>query len=436
LSTLKQNSTINKFTILKTATVILLLSLAGVIALLSTVAYRRSAQGTAMEQNSRHSDGSDALQLSSRFQHNFSAMISGLRGYLTTREVAYIQTYDSALLENKKIMAAMSARFKPSSDQHIILDDIKQLQTYWVDEFAKPLIRAKEETAQYSTSNRSFESMYKAKVATGLENDIQNGIQNKFKEFASIENESQHQAFGRLINRFADSRMKFNLLVGSAMILGIAGSGWLAWYIKGRIKRAGDSHLIKPTRFDEEETTHEIAKINNRQLEPEEIISKLRIAHIGKTARDKKEVVDIEEILETIRDTVLSRSDITIHFTSPMPVLYTERLVLEQLLTNLIGNTIDFTGRRNTINFWWTSDKEFYQFYIQHHMASNPGGERALPRLDAMNAIHDVNEFEVGLSLVKKIIHERGLDLRINLADSSSVFCFTWPKNEFNETHY
>src|SRR5690349_13228541 len=39
-----------------------------------------------------------------RFQRNFLNMVSGLRGFLLTNEEFFIQTYDSAVLENKQIL--------------------------------------------------------------------------------------------------------------------------------------------------------------------------------------------------------------------------------------------------------------------------------------------------------------------------------------------
>jgi CHASE3 domain sensor protein len=67
-------------------------------------------------------------------------MVSGLRGFLLTNEIFFIQTYDSAIYENEKILSELSSLVRDNAEERILLDEIHELNKYWVDEFAKPLL--------------------------------------------------------------------------------------------------------------------------------------------------------------------------------------------------------------------------------------------------------------------------------------------------------
>ncbi len=46
---------------------------------------------------------------SNRFQRNILNLVSGLRGYLLTNEAFFIQSYDSAIIENEEILSELSS---------------------------------------------------------------------------------------------------------------------------------------------------------------------------------------------------------------------------------------------------------------------------------------------------------------------------------------
>ncbi len=126
----------------------------------------------------------EIVRNSSRFQRNTINMVSGLRGFLLTGEKSFIQTYDSAVAENDIILSEITILITDSS-QRRLLNEIKQLNDKWVEDYTDPLRQAKLLANINDTNIVTFNRLYREKSSG--EQQIQARLQHKFREFSNWE---------------------------------------------------------------------------------------------------------------------------------------------------------------------------------------------------------------------------------------------------------
>jgi light-regulated signal transduction histidine kinase (bacteriophytochrome) len=165
----------------------------------------------------------------------------------------------------------------------------------------------------------------------------------------------------------------------------------------------------------------------------------LDYARIGKEARII-EPVDINELLTEISEYIPKRQGIEIHFYPKMPILWTERVPLLQVFTNLITNAVKYHDKENgKVKIYYKNGGDFYQFFVEDN---GPGIGTAYHQkiFQIFQTLQERDKFEsagVGLSIVKKILDDRNLEIKVLSAPGSgSIFYFTWPKTQNNATTY
>jgi signal transduction histidine kinase len=162
-------------------------------------------------------------------------MVSGLRGYLLTNEVFFIMTYDSAVIENEKILKELGTLVPERSDQRILLDEILQLHKFWENEFAVPLLEAKKFTALSDSSKAAFNNLYRGKIVNGLEKDVQKSLQTKFSQFTNVEygfRDSQKEILNQTVT---NTRSISFILTAVSVVAGMCIAMFIAHYISSRI---------------------------------------------------------------------------------------------------------------------------------------------------------------------------------------------------------
>ncbi|MBD0320465.1 MAG: histidine kinase, partial [Gemmatimonadetes bacterium] len=126
---------------------------------------------------------------------------------------------------------------------------------------------------------------------------------------------------------------------------------------------------------------------------------------------------------------------------TPLPVLWTERLPLQQVLMNLVGNAAKYTrgddpavqvSARRTAGMW--------EFAVRDN---GPGiapeyHERIFGIFQMLEARDKVEGTGIGLSIVKKLVESRGGRVWVESEEGAgSTFRFLWPQlqeeNEANE---
>ncbi len=143
--------------------------------------------------------------------------------------------------------------------------------------------------------------------------------------------------------------------------------------------------------------------------------------------------VNVNELVRYIVDSIVPR-----HFKveiDNLPHLYTERLKLEQVFSNLISNSVKYTPHSNghiVVSCHELSD--FYQFSVKDN-GMGIDIEYHEKIFEIFQTLREKNENEstgVGLAIVKKIIDEQHGTIKLNSKPGEGAeFIFTWRKNNY-----
>ena len=170
-----------------------------------------------------------------RFQRNILNMVSGLRGYLFTGEHNFIQSYDSAALENEDILKELGALVPESSVQRTSLKEIQGLNDRWLNDFANPLMHAKKMAGTSDSSLQAFTHLYREKQANGMEKRINKGLQQKFKDFSNYEYDLRDLRKATLEESIYRTRTISFYLTTFSVVMGLFVAAFLAHYISTKI---------------------------------------------------------------------------------------------------------------------------------------------------------------------------------------------------------
>jgi signal transduction histidine kinase len=469
------------------------------------ISYREAK--VSISEITRFGRSSTVSRQSDRFQRNFLSMVSNLRGFLLTGEMSFIRAYDSTRRENDEILAELNAFFVEGSDQRIVIDDIREIQRYWFDEFAAPLRNAKMDAMNSHITEREFQKLYGEKLNSKLEPEVQQSLRRKFSELA----EPADKLLGHTGDALVMSLTQIShLTIYSGIIIVLFGIGSIflvRFYVKqkvGNLTTGIDDLTIGnyDVRFNEakrDELSDLRLSLNNmasgirehfdqlkRQKESMEnfayIIShdlrgplrgidnvvswmtnekspgacgenhiylemvkaKVRRAEnilnaifvytcAGREALIK-EAVNVNELLEEIRQDIVYESTITLQIESNLPDLYTEKAPLDQVFTNLIANAFIHHHRTDgNVKVYHKKENDFFRFFVED---DGPGIEPRFHRkifqaFETLSRNDGSSHVGIGLTIVKKILDDRNLELQFTSEPGAgTIFTFTWPRIE------
>ncbi|HWA33702.1 MAG TPA: ATP-binding protein [Cyclobacteriaceae bacterium] len=214
----------------------ILLSFIAILILFAATTYINYQQAALVNDNAEKLSQSTLLvRNSNRFQRNVINIVSGLRGYLLTDESVFVQAYDSALIENDNILEELAHNLRDNPYQRKLLADIRQLNSDWVDKFAKPLLEAKRISQLSDSARRAFRTLYQQTIINGLNAKTLSGIHEKVSAFTNSEyvfRESQRRELTASIERIG--LISF-YLTAISLIAGIGIAWFLARHISSRI---------------------------------------------------------------------------------------------------------------------------------------------------------------------------------------------------------
>ncbi len=181
-----------------------------------------------------------------------------------------------------------------------------------------------------------------------------------------------------------------------------------------------------------DETQHQMNLLRGRVHRMEALIEGLlqysRVGRINNT----KESVNVSKLLGEIIDSLAPPPTFTVEVSPGMPLLFTERLLLGQVFSNLIGNAIKHNRRTDgRVHISVQDLGDFYEFAV----ADNGPGiapqyhEKIFVIFSTLEARDKVENTGIGLSLVKKIVENQGGTIQVESRDGEgATFRFTWPK--------
>lgn len=486
----------------------ILLSFCTILLLFSITTYINFRQAEQVNRNAQNFERSSIIiRNSNRFQRNFLSMVSGLRGYLLTNETFFIQTYDSSANDNQRILEELHLLVASDSTQHSILLKIKNLNDHWINDFANPLLKAKESSELSDSSKSAFQKLYRTTLTEGPEKKIQRSLQARFYEFTKYEYDFRESQNKLLTASIQNTKSISIILTALCIISGICIALFIAHYISSRIvnmtKMAnaiaeGDFTVLANEKGENElsqlaRTVNNMAKIlsNNIAVLKRQRDELDQFAHIvshdlkaplrgidnvvtwieedhsfdlppkvneylalikgrikraenllhgilsyARIGREDKilEVIDVNELLKEVQEYIPKKAGIDLRIQSDMPTLFSERLPLLQVFINLIGNALKYHDKPSgVVKVYHRPAGDKYEFFIED---DGPGIEMIYHEkiFVIFQTLQERDHFEstgVGLSIVKKILDDRGLKIKlVSEPGKGSVFSFEWFKFE------
>lgn len=148
--------------------------------------------------------------------------------------------------------------------------------------------------------------------------------------------------------------------------------------------------------------------------------------------REKPERVDIGKLVEDVADLLAPPPSARIETTPGLPALMTEKLPLQQVLQNLIGNALKYAHRPDALVRVSATDAGDM---LEIAVADNGPGiapefhERIFGLFQTLDSRDKVEATGIGLAIVQKTVESRGGRVTVDSAEGAgTTFRFTWPK--------
>ena len=156
----------------------------------------------------------------------------------------------------------------------------------------------------------------------------------------------------------------------------------------------------------------------------------LEYSRIGRAAHTMVSV-DTGELLAEVIDSLAPPDGFVVDVAANMPMLYTDRLHLYQVFSNLIGNGIKHgKGEQGRIGLTVRKLGEYYEFTVSD---DGPGiaaeyHDKVFMMFQTL-AVHDYgSNTGIGLALVKKLVQEHGGSITLESEEGhGATFRFSWP---------
>lgn len=172
--------------------------------------------------------------------------------------------------------------------------------------------------------------------------------------------------------------------------------------------------------------------IKGRLLRAENMIRGILLyARVGKQVLER-EYINLNALIQDIRENLVIRPGLNLEIQENLPEIYSERIPLQQVLSNLISNAIKYHDKdEGYIKVYVDTGDDYYKFFVEDN---GPGiSKNYHEKIFAIfQTLQERDSFEstgVGLAIVKKILDERRQSIQVTSEPGQGcTFCFTWPK--------
>jgi signal transduction histidine kinase len=144
-------------------------------------------------------------------------------------------------------------------------------------------------------------------------------------------------------------------------------------------------------------------------------------------------IVDLKKLVTETFDFIGKPENVELKFASSMPVFSADKLLLEQIFSNLLDNAVKYNDK-STVEIK-ISAEEVNNHWLFAVTDNGPGidpqyHEKVFVIFQTLKRRDEVESTGVGLAIVKKIIEERGGKIWVESeAGKGATFKFTWPKS-------
>ena len=172
--------------------------------------------------------------------------------------------------------------------------------------------------------------------------------------------------------------------------------------------------------------------IKNRVVRMEDLINGILDYTKANKNGGKLELFKSNDLVKETIELIGVPENAVINIRKGMPLVYTEKIKLQQVLMNIIHNAIKYNDKEDIQIEIGAEDKgSEWMFYVKDN---GPGiepryHEKIFVIFQTLNARDDMESRGVGLAIVKKIIDDEGGVIALDSdAGKGATFSFTWPK--------
>ncbi|WP_437967694.1 PAS domain-containing protein [Sorangium sp. So ce260] len=182
------------------------------------------------------------------------------------------------------------------------------------------------------------------------------------------------------------------------------------------------------------ETRQHMELLRSRVVRLESLIDGiLRYSRAGRV-RDKPEIVDVRKLLDDVVALLTVPEGAQIDVAAGMPTLLAERVPLEQVFLNLIGNALKYADRPDArVEVRGRDLGELWEFSVKDN---GPGiapqfHQKVWEIFQTLNPRDNIEGTGIGLSIVQKIVLSKGGRAWVESEKGAgATFFFTWPRSE------
>lgn len=160
----------------------------------------------------------------------------------------------------------------------------------------------------------------------------------------------------------------------------------------------------------------------------------LRNAKADRLKRLEKSSVHLPDIREEIRELYPSSDDYVIDFFFESKVFYLNRVVLEEILINLISNAVRYNDKVVAqVEVGAREDERYYEFFVSDNGPGIPEGDysKIFEMFTVLQTTDRYGEYGTGIGLanVKKLVEEFGGEITVDSSMSEgTIFTFSLAK--------
>jgi len=157
----------------------------------------------------------------------------------------------------------------------------------------------------------------------------------------------------------------------------------------------------------------------------------LTYARVGKE-KESEENIDTRTLLEEVLENFSLKPGASITISKELPVIYSVKLPLLQVFSNLVSNALKYNDKINgVIKVYHKEYPDHWEFFVSDN---GPGISKNYHEKIFMifQTLKERDSFEstgVGLAIVKKVLDSRGEEIKLESeTGKGSIFSFTWKK--------
>lgn len=184
-------------------------------------------------------------------------------------------------------------------------------------------------------------------------------------------------------------------------------------------------------RFTEDASDH-FKMLKGRVMRMEGLINGILDYSRADRVKSPNVNVNVKELLNEIFDMLIQDEKVKIDMPANLPLLFTERMKLQQVFSNLISNAVKHSDKPETrIKIDCKEEEQHFVFSVEDN---GPGideqfHDRVFVIFQTLQARDTFESTGVGLAIVKKIVEEAGGSIWIESeVGQYTRFLFRWPK--------